>query len=162
MKRTATPFKLSKMGYKPTPSDKNDKEQPMNKKKPTDEVMSQEEVEDFLNIMCHPNAPEPPKSNEKKEEDTTERIGRKQMRILQLMHEKLARMFTVRLCKMLQACVEVKLTSINQLVYSEFVFSCDNPTCFNLIQIKSPHGDGSMVLDINPSICFPMNSTGAL
>ena len=50
--------------------------------------------------------------------------------------------------------VEVKLTSVDQLTYSEFVFSLENPTCFNLIT-ASPL-EGQLILDINPSILFPI------
>jgi flagellar motor switch protein FliM len=50
--------------------------------------------------------------------------------------------------------VEVKLTSVDQLTYSEFVFSLENPTCFNLISAVPL--EGQLILDINPSILFPV------
>ena len=46
--------------------------------------------------------------------------------------------------------VEVKLTSVDQLTFSEFVFSLENPTCFNLINATPL--EGQLILDINPSI----------
>jgi flagellar motor switch protein FliM len=48
----------------------------------------------------------------------------------------------------------VKLTSVDQLTYSEFVFSLENPTCFNLI--NAPPLEGQLILDINLSLLFPV------
>jgi flagellar motor switch protein FliM len=48
----------------------------------------------------------------------------------------------------------VKLTSVDQLTYSEFVFSLENPTCFNIITAAPL--EGQLILDINPSILFPV------
>ena len=50
--------------------------------------------------------------------------------------------------------VEVKLTSVDQLTYSEFVFSLENPTCFNLLRAEPL--EGNLILDINPSILYPI------
>ncbi len=55
---------------------------------------------------------------------------------------------------LLRSIVEVKLTSVDQLTYSEFVFSLENPTCFNLINAKPL--EGQIILDINPSLLFPI------
>ena len=55
---------------------------------------------------------------------------------------------------MLRSMVEVKLTSVDQLTYSEFVFSLENPTCFNLL--KAEPLEGNLILDINPSILYPI------
>ena len=54
----------------------------------------------------------------------------------------------------LRSIVEVKLTSVDQLTYSEFVFSLENPTCFNLL--KAEPLEGNLILDINPSILYPI------
>jgi flagellar motor switch protein FliM len=55
---------------------------------------------------------------------------------------------------MLRTIVEVKLISVDQLTYSEFVYSLENPTCFNLL--KAENLDGHVILDLNPSIIFPI------
>src|SRR6187455_2676764 len=62
-----------------------------------------------------------------------ERVGKEQMRALQSLHEGFGRNFGAALSALLRSIVEVKLTSVDQLTYSEFVFSLENPTCFNLI-----------------------------
>ena len=48
----------------------------------------------------------------------------------------------------------MKLTSVDQLTYSEFVFSLENPSCFNLL--KAEPLEGNLILDINPSILYPI------
>lgn len=83
-----------------------------------------------------------------------ERVGKEQMRALQTMHEGFGRNFGAALSAMLRNIVELKLTSVDQLTYSEFVFSLENPTCFNLI--NAPPLEGQLILDINPSILFPI------
>lgn len=83
-----------------------------------------------------------------------ERVGKEQMRALQTLHEGFGRNFAAGLSAMLRSMVEVKLTSVDQLTYSEFVFSLENPTCFNLL--KAEPLEGNLILDINPSILYPI------
>ena len=83
-----------------------------------------------------------------------ERVGKEQMRALQTMHEGFGRNYGASLSALLRTVVEVKLTSVDQLTYSEFVFSLENPTCFNLISANPL--EGSLILDINPSLLFPL------
>lgn len=83
-----------------------------------------------------------------------ERVGKEQMRALQTLHEGFGRNFGAALSALLRSIVEVKLTSVDQLTYSEFVFSLENPTCFNLL--KAEPLEGNLILDINPSILYPV------
>jgi flagellar motor switch protein FliM len=83
-----------------------------------------------------------------------ERVGKEQMRALQSLHEGFGRNFGAALSALLRAIVEVKLTSVDQLTYSEFVFSLENPTCFSLITAEPL--EGRLILDINPSILYPI------
>jgi flagellar motor switch protein FliM len=83
-----------------------------------------------------------------------ERVGKEQMRALQTLHEGFSRNFAAGLSAMLRSMIEVKLTSVDQLTYSEFVFSLENPTCFNLL--KAEPLEGNLILDINPSILYPI------
>ncbi len=82
-----------------------------------------------------------------------ERVSKEQMRAFQSLHDGFSRELGAALSSMLRSIVEVKLISVDQLTYSEFVFSLENPTCFNLLE--SSGLDGHMILDINPSIIFP-------
>jgi flagellar motor switch protein FliM len=83
-----------------------------------------------------------------------ERVGKEQMRALQTLHEGFGRNFGAAISALLRTPVDVKLTSVDQLTYSEFVFSLENPTCFNLI--KAEPLEGQLILDINPSLLFPI------
>lgn len=83
-----------------------------------------------------------------------ERVSKEQMRAIQGLHEGFSREFGASLSGMLRTIVECKLISVDQLTYSEFVFSLENPTCFNLLE--STYLQGNMILDLNPSIIFPV------
>ncbi len=137
------------------------------------DVLSQTEVESLLSAMATggqqtaavaaPPPPPPsasfsaPKSREKitpYDFKRPERVGKEQMRALQTLHEGFGRNFGAALSALLRSIVEVKLTSVDQLTYSEFVFSLENPTCFNLL--KAEPLEGNLILDINPSILYPI------
>ncbi|QDT39212.1 flagellar motor switch protein FliM [Stratiformator vulcanicus] len=83
-----------------------------------------------------------------------ERVSKEQMRAFQALHEGFSREFGAALSGMLRSIVEVRLISVDQLTYSEFVFSLENPTCFNLLESKGL--EGNLILDLNPSIIFPV------
>ncbi|MDR0327085.1 MAG: ankyrin repeat domain-containing protein [Planctomycetaceae bacterium] len=81
-------------------------------------------------------------------------LNREQLKEIQTLHEWFARKFASRLSVMLRTTVDVKLTSVDQMAYSEFIFGLDNPTCFNLLKIEPL--DVNIILDISPSIIYPM------
>ncbi|MDR1518736.1 MAG: flagellar motor switch protein FliM [Planctomycetota bacterium] len=83
-----------------------------------------------------------------------ERVSTDQMRSIEMMHDVLARKLGASLSAYLRTIVEVKMSAIEQLTYQEFLMSLPNPTCFNLL--KCDPLDGSMILEINPSIVFPL------
>lgn len=133
-----------------------------------DEVLSQAEVESLLNAMetqgpapaAATAQPVPRPVNRPREKvvpydfKRPERVGKEQMRALQSLHEGFGRNFGAALSALLRSIVEVKLTSVDQLTYSEFVFSLENPTCFNLLRAEPL--EGNLILDINPSILYPI------
>lgn len=136
-----------------------------------DDVLSQAEVESLLNAMDAeeadaPQVPRPaaarygnsaPRPRERVvpyDFKRPERVGKEQMRGLQSLHEGFARNFAAALSGLLRTVVDVRLTSVDQLTYSEFVFSLENPTCFNLL--KAAPLEGNFVLDINQAILYPI------
>ena len=140
-----------------------------------EEVLSQAEVESLLSAMesgggggaagagapasvpAGGGASTAPRSREKitpYDFKRPERVGKEQMRALQSLHEGFGRNFGAALSALLRSIIEVKLTSVDQLTYSEFVFSLENPTCFNLL--KAEPLEGNLILDINPSILYPI------
>ena len=134
----------------------------------TDEVLSQAEVESLLNAMenkssgapsqtAQPVASRAGRPREKVipyDFKRPERVGKEQMRALQSLHEGFGRNYGAALSALLRTVAEIKLTSVDQLTYSEFVFSLENPTCFNLLTAKPL--EGNLILDINPSILYPI------
>lgn len=134
------------------------------------DILSQAEVESLLNQMDSASTPKAaasraatasrPSAPRRREKVTPydfkrpERVGKEQMRALQSMHEGFGRNFGAALSADLRSIVEVKLTSVDQLTYSEFVFSLENPTCFNLLRAEPL--EGNLILDINPSILYPI------
>lgn len=137
------------------------------------DVLSQAEVESLLSAMAASGdtaaaapisglpaakaAKAPPRLREKitpYDFKRPERVGKEQMRALQTLHEGFSRNFAAGLSAMLRSVVEVKLTSVDQLTYSEFVFSLENPTCFNLLSAEPL--EGNLILEINPSILYPI------
>ncbi len=136
-----------------------------------EEVLSQDEVQSLLSALDsgaapaaaapEPEPPPPPKPVAKPRERVTpydfrrpERVGKDQMRALQTLHEGFGRNFGAALSALLRSIVEVKLTSVDQLTYSEFVFGLENPTCFNLIQANPL--EGHFILDISPIVLYPV------
>lgn len=83
-----------------------------------------------------------------------ERVGKEQMRALQSLHEGFARNFGASLSALLRSIAESKLISVDQLTYSEFVYSLEIPTCFNLLRPQPL--EGNWILDISPSILYPI------
>lgn len=138
----------------------------------SDEVLSQAEVESLLSAMESNQAkaapakdkgsptPEPAAKPRIREKVTPydfkrpERVGKEQMRALQTLHEGFSRNFAAALSALMRNMIEVKLTSVDQLTYSEFVFSLENPTCFNVLRAEPL--EGNIILDINPTILYPI------
>jgi flagellar motor switch protein FliM len=128
------------------------------------DVLSQAEVESLLNAMDGRETDviaDAATSRIKHREKISpydfkrpERVGKEQMRSLQTMHEGFGRNFGAALSALLRTIVELKLTSVDQLTYSEFVFSLENPTCFNLINAEPL--EGQLIPDINLSLLFPI------
>ncbi|TWU43788.1 Flagellar motor switch protein FliM [Novipirellula aureliae] len=83
-----------------------------------------------------------------------ERVGKDQMRAMHSLHETLARNFGAAMSGLLRTMIEVKLLSVDQLTYSEFVFSLDNPSCFSVL--KPQPLDGHWILDVAPMLSYAL------
>ena len=83
-----------------------------------------------------------------------ERVSKDQMRSLKAIHEGFARNFGAALSAFLRTIVEVRVATIEQLTYSEFIHSLPNPTCFNLLNAAPL--DGQLCLEISPLIIYPI------
>lgn len=135
----------------------------------SDDVLSRNDVESLLKALDNGGgaavaSPAAPKSDAKKPASKVrilaydfkrpERVGKEQMRALQSLHDGFSRNFGASLSAVLRSIVEVRLISVDQLTYSEFVYSLEIPTCFNLLK-PSPL-EGNWVLDISPTLLYPI------
>ena len=82
------------------------------------------------------------------------RVSKEQLRAIKGIHDKLARNLASQISSIMRSIVEIKLHSVDQMTYGEFLMSLPSPTSFNVFSIKPL--DGNCVLEINPSIAFPM------
>lgn len=125
-----------------------------------EEVLSQNEVDALLSAIEQDDSGSINESSieQNKSEINTydfkrpERVSKEQMRTLENIHENFARNLQAALSGYLRTIVEIKICSVEQLTYSEFIMSLPNPTCFNLLSAEPL--EGNLVLEINPGILF--------
>lgn len=82
------------------------------------------------------------------------RVSKDQTRALAAIHSDFARNLAATLSGFLRTLVDVRVVSVEQVMYSEFVQSLPTPTCFIILQ--APPLEGQMFLEISPLIVFPM------
>jgi len=83
-----------------------------------------------------------------------DRIPKEQLRSIHLVHDFFARNLASSLGAYLRAYVVVHLVSVEQLSFAEFLHDLPTPTCISTISMKPL--DGHAVLEINPSLVFPI------
>ena len=125
------------------------------------DVLDQSEVDALLaavdtgQIEGAPSAPSgPEKQVTVYDFKRPERVSKEQLRAITALHESFARNFGVSLSSFMRTIVDVELTSVEQLTYSQFILSLPNPTCFALLAPEPL--EGSFILEMNPSIVFPI------
>ncbi len=83
-----------------------------------------------------------------------ERVSKDQMRAIHTLHETFARAAGASLSSFLRTIVEVKLSSCEQMTYSEFIAGLPNPTSFNLLSAEPL--EGQICFEISPLIIYPI------
>ncbi len=83
-----------------------------------------------------------------------DRIAKAQLRAIHLLHETFVRKLVLSLSAYLRTYLTVNLVSVEQLSYAEFLQALPSPTCLASIGLK-PY-DGSGVLEVGPSLIFPV------
>ena len=83
-----------------------------------------------------------------------DRIAKDQLRAIHLLHDNFARNLASSLSAYLRAYVIVNLVSVEQLSFSEFSQCLPSPTC--LISLGMKPFDGNAVMELNPSLVFPI------
>ena len=99
------------------------------------EVAGEEEKEKLVSLydFKHPN-----------------RVSKDQLRTVQTIHESFARGFATHLSTRLRSLVDIDLTSVDQLTYSEFIMSMADPSAVYIFNIKELEGDA--ILEISPQL----------
>ncbi len=83
-----------------------------------------------------------------------DRIPKSQVRAIHLLHDTFVRNLVSSLSAYLRSYLTVNLVSVEQLSYAEFLDGLPSPTCMISLGL-SPY-DGNGVLELNPSLVFPI------
>jgi flagellar motor switch protein FliM len=120
-----------------------------------DRVLTQEEIDDvFRNVRDVPEDEDPAKRAIAYDFRRPDRIAKDQLRAIHILHENFARSLASSLSAYLRAYVAVNLVSVEQLSFMEFSQCLPSPTCLVSLGLKPYEGNG--VLEINPSLVFPI------
>jgi flagellar motor switch protein FliM len=121
----------------------------------SDRVLSQEEIDEvFRNEGDLPQEDDPAKHAQPYDFRRPYRIAKDQLRAIHLLHENFARSLASSLSAYLRAYVAVNLISVEQLSFMEFSQCLPSPTC--LVSLGMGPCEGNAVLEINPSLVFPI------
>ena len=117
--------------------------------------LSQEEIDSvFRSRKDKSRAEDPAKKAQTYDFRRPDRIGKDQLRAIHLLHDNFARNLASSLSAYLRAYAIVNLVSVEQLSYIEFCQCLPSPTC--LISLGMKPFDGNAVLEIHPSLIFPV------
>ena len=121
----------------------------------SDRVLSQEEIDSvFRNVRDVQEDDDPAKRAVPYDFRRPDRIAKDQLRAIHLLHENFARSLASSLSAYLRAYVAVNLISVEQLSFMEFSQCLPSPSC--LVALGMRPCEGNAVLEINPSLVFPI------
>jgi flagellar motor switch protein FliM len=83
-----------------------------------------------------------------------DRIAKSQLRAIHMLHDTFVRNLGSSLSAFLRTYLTVNLVSVEQLSYAEFLEGLPSPTCITSLSLE-PY-EGHAVLELNPSIIFPV------
>ena len=81
-----------------------------------------------------------------------DRFSKDQTRTLQMLHDHFSRLLSTSMSAFLRNIAEVRLVSVDQLSYNEFIRSIANPTCISLLKMTPL--EGNALLEISPNLSF--------
>ena len=118
-----------------------------------DRVLTQQEIDDAFR-HAHERGLDEDGKGQIYDFRRTDRIAKDQLRTIHLLHENFARSLAGSLSAYLRSYVIVNLISVEQLSFNEFKQSLPSPT--SLVALNMKPYDGSAILEINPSLVFPI------
>src|SRR6185312_4803728 len=83
-----------------------------------------------------------------------DRIAKSQLHAIHQLHDNFVRNLVSSLSAFLRSYLIVNLVSVEQLSYAEFLEGLPSPTC--LVSMGLRPYDGNAVLELNPSLTFPV------
>src|SRR5215467_2565884 len=119
-----------------------------------DRVLSQKEIDSVFKKMHETAADASGEQAQSYDFRRPDRIAKDQLRAIHLLHENFARSLASSLSAYLRAYVAVSRVGVEQLSFVEFAGCLPSPTSIVTLGMKPI--DGSAVLEINPSLVFPI------
>ncbi|HTX55338.1 MAG TPA: flagellar motor switch protein FliM [Candidatus Baltobacteraceae bacterium] len=125
------------------------------------EILTQEEIDSLLNAVTSGKVASGGEVASRRHQSVLpydfrrpNRIAREQVRTLQILHEGFARNLSTSLSAYLRSVLDVQLTSVEQVSYGEFLQAVGAPAALGIFEMAPLKGGA--VLDINPTLIFPM------
>ena len=122
------------------------------------EVLSQQEIDQLLNKV---KSGDEQVSNHSLDKDAVpfdfrlpNRIAKNQLRTIRNIHENFAESFSAYLVSKLQTIVNINVSSVDQIYYSEYVLSVSNPGCLYTFDIKNTDIKG--ILELNTDLALTL------
>ena len=123
------------------------------------EVLSQSEIDELLSALS--SGEMVPDDVDKEEEKhkiklydfrSPQKFSKDHIRTLELIHDNYARIITNYLTAQVRSNVKVKIESVEQITYEEFIHSIPSPTILTVF--KMPPLSGSILFETNPQFVF--------
>lgn len=123
------------------------------------EVLSQSEIDALLSALSSGELvpDELPKEEEKQKVkpydfSSPQKFSKDHIRTLELIHDNYARIMSNYLTAQLRTNVKVKIESVEQITYEEFIHSIPNPTILTIFKMAPL--SGSILFETNPQFVF--------
>lgn len=123
------------------------------------EVLSQNEIDALLSALSSGELKpdELPKEEEKQKVKpydfrSPQKFSKEHIRTLELIHDNYSRIISNYLTAQVRSNVKVKIESVEQITYEEFIHSISNPTVLTVF--KMPPLSGSILFETNPQFVF--------
>jgi len=122
------------------------------------EILSQQEIDALLNNIKSGTEQQIESSSDKEailfDFRLPNRISKNQLRVLRSIFENFAESFSSFLVTKLQTVVNINVTSVDQIYYSEYVLSVANPACLFTFEIKDTDVKG--ILELNNDLALSL------
>jgi flagellar motor switch protein FliM len=122
------------------------------------EILSQQEIDQLLNNIKSGTETKSESTHDKEavlfDFRLPNRISKNQLRILRSIFENFAESFSSFLVTKLQTIVNINVTSVDQIYYSEYVLSVSNPACLFPFEIKNTDVKG--ILELNNDLALSL------